>query len=114
MRGLDVLHHEVVDLSLPSGVSPSRPPCGRCGVSLALRYATGALLRFGSWTTTNRQAEPSLCQQRRDSEQLEPGARTIRDVLRTERLRQDAILAPSPQDLDNDHDQPDYNALHTE
>jgi len=114
MRGLDVLHHEVVDLSLPSGVSPSRPPCGRCGVSLALRYATGALLRFGSWTTTNRQAEPSLCQQRRDSEQLEPGARTIRDVLRTERLRQDAILAPSPQDLDNDHDHPDYNALHTE
>ena len=26
---LAVLHHEVVDLSLPSGVSPSRPPCGR-------------------------------------------------------------------------------------
>jgi hypothetical protein len=30
MCSLDVLHHEVVDLvSLPSGVSPSRPPCGR-------------------------------------------------------------------------------------
>ncbi len=27
--GLAVPHHEVVDLSLPSGVSPSRPPCGR-------------------------------------------------------------------------------------
>jgi len=26
---LGVPHHEVVDLSLPNGVSPSRPPCGR-------------------------------------------------------------------------------------